>query len=79
MHYEKAEEVRIEIIEGMGEDVNREHSMFILMCIFMGCFIKSTFNLFKVFFKGLWCFIRYGYHRFMSWCDNQKDREVYER
>lgn len=79
MHYEKAETVRIEIMEGMSEDSTSKRSMFILFCMFVGYFIKNLFGLFKVFFKGLWCFVRYGYHRFMAWCDNHKEKEVYER
>lgn len=79
MHYEKAETVRIEIIEGMNEDANEGRSMFILFCMFIGYSIKNQFRLFKVFFKGLWCFIQYWYHRFMAWCDGQEKREVFNR
>lgn len=80
MYYEKAEALRIEITEGLNEDTTKNRSMFILLCIFIGYFIKNLFSLFKVFLKGLWCFVRYGYYRFMTWCRGQKeDREVYEQ
>lgn len=79
MHYEKAEAVRIEIMEGMSEDTKSSRSIFILFCMFIGYFIKNLFGLFKVFFKGLWCFIRYGYHRFMVLCEDRKEQKVYKR
>ena len=78
MYYEKVEIVREEIMEGMGEDPTNDRSMFILFCMFIGYFIKNVFGLVKVFFKGLWTFIQYGYYRLMAWCENQKDEEVYE-
>lgn len=78
MHYEKAETVRIEIMEGMSEDSASTRSIFILLCMFIGYFIKNLCRLFKVFFKGLWCFIKYGYYRLMAWFD-KKEEEVYER
>ena len=74
MHYEKAESVRIEILEGMSEDTTSDRSMFILLCMFIGYFIKNLFGLFKVFLKGLWCFWSYGYHKFMAWCDDLEER-----
>ena len=78
MYYEKAEATRIEIMDGMSEDPKSERSMFILLCMFIGYFIKNLFGLFAIFFKGLWCFIRYGYYRFMVWCNDRKNKEVYE-
>lgn len=79
MYYEKSETIRIEIVEGMNEDVSKKHSMFILFWMFVGYFIKNSFGLVKVFFKGLWSFIRYGYYRLMSWCETKKEEEVYDR
>lgn len=79
MYYEKAETVKVEIIDGLDEDVTRNRSMFILFCMFIGYFIKNLFRVFKVFFKGLWCFIKYGYYRLMTWFDKQMDEEVCKR
>lgn len=79
MYYEKAESVKIEIMEGMSEDPSKNRSMFILLCMFIGYFIKNLFGLFKIFFKGLWCFVKYGYYSFMVWCNGKKEKEAYER
>ena len=75
MNNEKAEIVKIEIMEGLGEDLGKDRSIFILFCMFIGYFIKNIFSLIKIFFKGLWRFIKYGYYRFGGWCDELETRK----
>ena len=78
MYYEKAEIVRNEIGEDVGEGKTNDHSIFVLFCIFIGYFFKNVFELVKFLIKGLWCFIEYGYYRFMAWEDDvEKSRDEY--